>query len=83
MWYAPLGALITWTSAIIISYFTGGQDLSKLNPNLLAPCIKYMLPKKYQHIQLQDLTKLDDSKEANKVNEAELCWTNDKQSHTE
>lgn len=39
--------------AIIISYLTGGQDLQKLNIQLLSPCAQKFLPKKYRHIQLK------------------------------
>lgn len=53
MWYCPLGALFMWTSGIIISHLTGGQDLKQLDLNLLSPGIKYLLPAKYRHTQLQ------------------------------
>lgn len=53
MWYGPLGGVIAWIAATIISYVTGGQDLNELDVNLLAPCIKYLLPKKYRHVELK------------------------------
>lgn len=55
-WYGPFGVVITWVSCIVISHLTGGQDLNALDLNLLAPCIKNLLPKKYRHTQLQVLT---------------------------
>lgn len=53
MWYCPLGALLMWTSGIMISHLTGGQDLKQLDLNLMSPAIKYLLPGKYRHMHLQ------------------------------
>lgn len=39
--------------AIIISHLTGGQDLTKLNIQLLSPCAQKFMPKKYRHIKLK------------------------------
>lgn len=59
--YGPLGAAITWLTGIIVSYFTGGQDINESNVGLLAPCIQYLLPQKYKHKPLKVITeKLED-----------------------
>lgn len=52
MWYCPMGALFVWTFGIIISYFTGGQDLGTLNLNLLSPAVKCLVPARYRHIEV-------------------------------
>lgn len=54
--YGPLGALVTWVTGIIVSYLTGGQDITESNLSLLAPCIQNLLPQKYHHAQLQVIT---------------------------
>lgn len=51
-----------WISGIIISFLTGGQDLRDLNLNLLSPGVKYLLPVKYRHKQMDVInSKPDDS----------------------
>lgn len=80
-WYGPLGAAIFWISCIVISYLTGGQDLNELDLNLLAPCIRNLLPKKYRHTHLQVLVvkpadeTVDGDK--NELNASEWVWKND------
>lgn len=44
---------MTWIPAIIVSYFTGGPDMSKFNIQLFAPFVQKMLPKRYHHIELK------------------------------
>lgn len=89
MWYGPIGALITWISCIIISYLTGGQDLNEMNLNLLAPCIKNLLPKKYRHTQLQLLTDkpvdgtADGDENKDNLNTTEWVWKNDDKNQIE
>lgn len=83
LWYGPIGVLTMWTSAIIISHLTGGQDLTKFNLDLLAPCVQYMLPKKYKQLELQVLSKpvsASDNKEKIKADESEWVLKNDEKS---
>lgn len=54
--YGPLGAVVTWIIAIIVSYLTGGEDIKKLNLNLLAPCIQNLLSQKYHQAELRVIT---------------------------
>lgn len=58
MWYGPMGALITWISAIVVSALTGGQDFNNFNITLLAPCIQSLVPRKYRHIELETLNNM-------------------------
>lgn len=52
-WYPVLGVFLMIIPAIIISHLTGGQDLTKLNIQLLSPCAQKFMPKKYRHFQLK------------------------------
>lgn len=56
-WYPAIGAFMTWISAIIVSYFTGGPDMSKFNIKLFSPFVQKMLPAKYHLIELKDVNK--------------------------
>lgn len=40
LWYTLLGALITITVSLMVSFATGANDPRKLNPNLLAPFVR-------------------------------------------
>lgn len=46
MYYNTLGTLVGITVGLIVSYFTGPQDLSQLNPNLCVPQIRKYFPEK-------------------------------------
>ncbi|XP_031621567.1 uncharacterized protein LOC116339681 [Contarinia nasturtii] len=56
-WYPLIGSVVFWVAAVLGSYLTGGQDLSKLNPQLLSPFVQKMLPKKYRHTELKPIEK--------------------------
>lgn len=43
-----IGALLTWIPAIIVSYFTGGPDMTKFNIKLFAPFVQKMLLAKHR-----------------------------------
>ncbi|XP_055303103.1 sodium-coupled monocarboxylate transporter 2-like isoform X2 [Sitodiplosis mosellana] len=58
-WYPVIGVLITWISAILISHLTGGQDLTNLNTQLLSPCIRKLIPKKYRDDQSNSMENSD------------------------
>lgn len=45
MYYAVLGSIIAIVVSIVVSYLTGGTDLEKLNPDLVAPPMRRYLPK--------------------------------------
>lgn len=81
-WYPVIGAFMTWIPAIIASYLTGGQDMSKFNIQLLSPIVQRMLPKRYQHTELESASKMSCRKRAaNECVEAreltELIQSND------
>lgn len=43
--------------SIIFSHLTGGQDFANFDAQLLSPCIRKLVPKKYQHTELKTLQK--------------------------
>ncbi|KAG8224385.1 hypothetical protein J437_LFUL005207 [Ladona fulva] len=45
MYYAAFGCFTTMIAGVIASYFTGGQDLRKVDPNVIAPFMRSFLPK--------------------------------------
>lgn len=64
-WYSAIGAVTTWIVAVIGSYLTGGQDMSKFNIQLLSPFVHKLLPEKYRHTELKSI---DNKMSADKAN---------------
>lgn len=52
-WYPAIGAVMTWITAIFVSYLTGGPDMSKFDIKLFSPFIQKMLPNKYHLTELK------------------------------
>ncbi len=81
-WYPFIGALIVWIVGIPLSHIIGSSDdMEKLNPDLIAPQAKFLIPKRLLHVQLPtDSVHHDDnygnekeSKELKTLN-AEIEW---------
>lgn len=53
LWYTLLGAIVSMTVALIVSFFTNPVDPASLDPMLLSPVIRRFLPKK--DVQKQDV----------------------------
>lgn len=52
-WYPFIGALIVWIVGIPLSHIIGSpDDLDKLNPDLIAPQAKFLIPKRLMHVEL-------------------------------
>lgn len=52
-WYPFIGALIVWIIGIPLSHILGTpDDLNKLNPDLIAPQAKFLIPKRLLHVEL-------------------------------
>lgn len=56
-WYAFIGVAAMIIPSIIVSHLSGGQDFTRFDIQLLSPCIRKLLPKKYQHTELKSLQK--------------------------
>lgn len=53
LWYPVLGAVIMYAVAILASHLTNTDDhLRNLDINLLASCVRFLVPKKYRHTEL-------------------------------
>lgn len=46
LWYSVFGALCTFVLGVIISYFTGPTDLTKLDQMYISPPLRKYLPRK-------------------------------------
>lgn len=67
LWYPIFGSLITFTSGVIISYFTGFTDLSQLNEMLITPPLrKFLSMKRFSGVKT-------DVPEAVKMLDTEVC----------
>lgn len=44
MYFFPLGCLVGLLVGSVVSYLTGGQDLSSLRHDLITPCMRGFLP---------------------------------------
>lgn len=55
-WYILIGFIVVWIPGVIISYLTGGKDFNDVNFQLLAPCVRRFIPKRYRHTKLKVIT---------------------------
>lgn len=55
-WYAVIGVITMWIPSIIISHLTGGQDFDGFNVRLLSPLVRHLVPKKYRHTEMRNIT---------------------------
>lgn len=81
LWYSALGAVIMYTVSIAVSHLTNTDDhLRTLDINLLASCVRFLVPKKYRHTELSifqsQTTAVEDenSKMHTNTNENEWIW---------
>ncbi|XP_043064898.1 sodium-coupled monocarboxylate transporter 1 isoform X4 [Drosophila ficusphila] len=57
-WYTALGGVICTVISLLASLFFGWENLEKMDPALITPCMRRFLPKKnYQAVKMQDLFK--------------------------
>lgn len=45
-----------WIPSIIISHLTGGQDFDGFNVQLLSPAVRHLVPKKYRHMEMKNIS---------------------------
>lgn len=44
MYYIPVGACLGIFVGLLVSFFTGGNNLEELDPDLITPCLRRFLP---------------------------------------
>lgn len=74
-WYPFIGAFIVWVVGIPLSHIIGSsEDLNKLNPDLIAPQAKFLIPKRLLHIELPLSNNIfdDDCKHGKETKESKL-----------
>lgn len=54
-WFAVIACLLVWLVAIPVSYFTGGEDLSKSGTKLLTPLVHSWIPKEIRDMELKQV----------------------------
>ncbi|XP_036675383.3 sodium-coupled monocarboxylate transporter 1 isoform X5 [Drosophila suzukii] len=60
LWYTALGGVICTIVSLLAGLIFGWEDLNKMDPALITPCMRRFLPKKnYQAVNMQDLFKLE------------------------
>lgn len=52
-WYTLIGWFAVWIPGVVISYLTGGKDVNDVNFQLLAPCVRRIIPRRYRHAKLK------------------------------
>lgn len=52
-WYTLIGWFAVWIPGVVISYLTGGKDFNDINFQLLAPCARRFIPRRYRHTKLK------------------------------
>ncbi|XP_041565103.1 sodium-coupled monocarboxylate transporter 1-like isoform X5 [Drosophila elegans] len=58
LWYTALGGVICTAVAVLAGLIFGWEDLNKMDPALITPCMRRFLPKKnYKAVNMQDLFK--------------------------
>nr|XP_036675385.1 sodium-coupled monocarboxylate transporter 1 isoform X6 [Drosophila suzukii] len=56
LWYTALGGVICTIVSLLAGLIFGWEDLNKMDPALITPCMRRFLPKKnYQAVNMQDL----------------------------
>lgn len=60
-WYSVIGVIMMWIPTVIVSHLTGGTDLRTFNFKLLSPCIEALIPKKYRHTELKQISRVGQS----------------------
>jgi len=52
-WYPFIGAFIVWIVGVPLSHLLGtSEDLNNLNPDLIAPQAKFLIPQRLLHVEL-------------------------------
>lgn len=59
-WYTLIGVICVWIPGVIISYMTGGRDLSTFNFQLISKWMRRWIPKKYLHTKLKVISIIND-----------------------
>lgn len=59
-WYTLIGVCCVWIPGVIISYLTGGRDLTNFNFQLISPWMHRFIPKKYLHTKLKVISIIND-----------------------
>jgi len=58
LWYTALGGVICTIVSLLAGLIFGWEDLNKMDPALITPCMRRFLPKKnYEAVNMQDLFK--------------------------
>ncbi|XP_055610558.1 sodium-coupled monocarboxylate transporter 2-like [Uranotaenia lowii] len=63
VWYSTVGTFLVFLVGIPVSYFTGSQDLSKMQAKLISPVVHWLLPREIVKSELQ--LKLDEHQSEN------------------
>ncbi|KAG4075104.1 hypothetical protein HA402_013499 [Bradysia odoriphaga] len=77
-WYPFIGAFIVWIVGIPLSHVIGSvDDLDKLNPDLIAPLARLLIPKRFMHVELPLSTVQFDDVNANEKDAKESKLLNE------
>ncbi|XP_039150376.1 sodium-coupled monocarboxylate transporter 1 isoform X4 [Drosophila simulans] len=67
-WYTALGGLVCTAVSVLAGFVFGWEDLNKMDPALITPCMRRFLPNKnYEAVNMQDLFKRKDEIESQKA----------------
>ncbi|XP_033165305.1 sodium-coupled monocarboxylate transporter 1 isoform X4 [Drosophila mauritiana] len=67
-WYTALGGFICTVVSVLAGFVFGWEDLNKMDPALITPCMRRFLPNKnYEAVNMQDLFKRKDEIESQKA----------------
>ncbi|KAH8246828.1 hypothetical protein KR032_000926, partial [Drosophila birchii] len=67
-WYTALGGVICTVVSLVASLFFGWEDLNKMDPALITPCMRRFLPQKnYKAVNMEDLFKRKNEIEAQRA----------------
>lgn len=60
MWFAFIGAVTVWLVGLPISCFFGPQNWREtLDPNLISPWTKFLLPNDMKHVAMIEMARKD------------------------
>lgn len=56
MWNAAIGTVIVWVVGVPLSYIFGHKNIRRsLDPNLVSPIVRFLLPKGAEHLAMQEV----------------------------
>lgn len=71
-WYAFIGTIIVWMFGIPMSYIFGKNTVETMDPSLISPVAKFLLPKKMRLADIQQSMHKNNKRQAEDATQNEI-----------